>query len=178
MIHPLKDYIVSSGDSIAGFARRIGVSRQSVFRIIAGRQTPKPALARRIVEATGGAVSFETFYGARVADLSARRGEEGLNPDLLALVLRYVLGRVVATPAPLAPAMIDAAAEAVVNTHAALSKITTRRGPDRLAQALRPVLEEIRKEYPELRLRPERLDEAANAAGDLYFGSEPLIEPN
>jgi transcriptional regulator with XRE-family HTH domain len=179
MAHPLKVYIESSADTVAGFARRIGVARQTISRIIAGQQTPKPELARRIAEATGGAVPFEIFYGVQVADLAERRVfEEELDVDLLAPILRFVL-RTIADPSAPAPRgdTIDVAAEAVANTHAALARVTTRRGPDRLAQALRPVLEEIRKESPELLLPLERLDEAAASAGALYFQAKPLIQP-
>lgn len=177
MTHPLKDYIVASGDSVAGFARRVGASRQTISRIIAGRQSPKPELARRIAEATGGAVPLEALFGPRVTDLAERRAaEDALDVDLLAPILRFVL-RTIAGPSAPRPseATIDVAADAVAGTHAALARVTTRRGPDRLAQALRPVLEEIQKECPELLLPPERLDEAAASAGALYFQAKPLV---
>lgn len=177
MTHPLKDYIDASADTVAGFARLVGVSRQTISRIIAGRQSPKPDLARRIAEATGGAVPIETFYGPHVEDLAVRRAaEDALDVDLLALILRFVL-RTIASPSAPPPTdeTVNVAAEAVASTHAALARVTTRRGPDRLVQALRPVLEEILKECPELLLRQERLDEAATSAGALYFQAKPLI---
>ncbi|MEX0645503.1 MAG: helix-turn-helix transcriptional regulator [Parvularculaceae bacterium] len=177
MTHPLKDYIVATADTVAGFARRVGTSRQTISRIIAGLQSPKPDLARRIAEATGGAVPLEAFFGPRVEDLAGRRSaDDALDVDLLAIILRFVL-RTVADPSAPPPAdeTIDVAAEAVASTHAALARVTTRRGPDRLAQALRPVLEEIQKECPELLLSLERLDEAAASAGALYFQAMPLV---
>ena len=61
-MHPLKEYLKAVDEPVRDFAARVGASRQTLYRIIAGAQAPKPILARRIVEATGGAVSMDTLY--------------------------------------------------------------------------------------------------------------------
>lgn len=179
MTHPLQAYISASGDTLAAFAERAGVSQRSLARILSGGEAPEPDVARRVVEATGGAVSLAVLYGAsdaEIADLSLRQRGDGLDIELLAPVLRYVLKSVAGPGAVISSEVIGAAAEAVANTHDALARVTTRRGADRLVQALRPVLGEIQRDYPELGLLPERLDDAAALAGDLYCQAKPLLE--
>lgn len=181
MPHPLKDYIAATGDTLTAFAARIGVSRRTLSRIIARERAPRPEIARRIVEATGGAVSMAALFGAdesAVPDLAGRRLEESdVDVALLAQVLRHTLERVSeGRGRPPADALIEAAAEAVANTYAAMTAVTTRRGPDRLVQALRPVLEEILKDCPGLRLPRARLDEAARQASILYLEAKPRLQ--
>ncbi|MEM8935465.1 MAG: helix-turn-helix transcriptional regulator [Pseudomonadota bacterium] len=176
-MHPLRQYLAEVDEPIQEFARRVGASRQTLYRIIGGAQHPKPSLARRIVEATGGAVSFEVLYseqdapaaGGDVIGLAMRGNGDGLDRDRLRLSLAIVLGHLAPhqsnTPCE---ALAALAAEAVENTYEALSKVTTRQGPDRLNQALRPVLEEILRESatpPPATM----LDRGADLATQLYF---------
>lgn len=173
-MHPLKQYLYDVDEPIQDFARRVGVSRQTLYRIISGRQSPKPALARRIVEATGSAVDFETLYklgGQKVDVVGMRLNRDA--PPLERARLKVVLAIVVNHLSPAGQRSppedaIDIAAEAVVNTYIALSTVTTRQGPDRLRQALRPVLEEILQEYSD-RPPPSLLDQGAALATQLYF---------
>ena len=154
-MHPLGRYLKELEEPVQDFARRVGASRQTLYRIIRGAQAPKPTLARRIVEATGGAVDFEALYAGsgerpaeKVVTLDAGEREELLDQDRVRHALAIVISHLSPAGQPEPPdEAIDIAAEAVVNTYAALSNITTRRGPDRLCQALRPVLEEILREY-------------------------------
>lgn len=169
MPHPLRDFIAETNDTLTAFSRRIGVSRRTLSRILAGA-APRPDVARRIVEATGGAVAFDALYAsaAPVADLTALRRDDApdLDADLLTQVLGHVLG--VIAGRGIDPETAAAAAEAAVGTHAALAAVTTRRGRDRLAQALRPVLAETQKDCPELGLSRDRLDEAVRRTVLLY----------
>lgn len=60
-------------------------------------------------------------------------------------------------------------AEAVVNTYTAMAAVTTRFGPDRLRQALRPVIEEILTEYSGSVRSQLVLDRGAKLSAELYF---------
>ena len=174
-MHPLREYLKDVDEPIQDFARRVGASRQTLYRIIAGRQTPKPPLARRIVEATGGAVSFETLYrgqgfdNGEVVGLNAGAEEPLLDGERIRLALAIVINHLTPKDSPEPPEhAVDVAAEAVVNTYAALSAVTTRQGPDRLCQALRPVLEEILRDYS-APPPPLALERGAELATDLYY---------
>jgi len=176
-MHPLKQYLQDIDEPLQDFARRVGASRQTLYRIISGVQAPKPALARRIVEATGSAVAFEQLYVNKdqrsdIANLKAANDVDGLDRSRLKLVLAIVLNHLLPTDLPGSPEeLAEVAAEAVLNTYAALSTVTTRQGPDRLQQALRPVLEEILREFAG-RPPPTALDQGTGLAMQLYFQSE------
>ena len=181
-MHPLKEYLKAVDEPIRDFAARVGASRQTLYRIIAGAQAPKPILARRIVEATGGAVSMDTLYNggrsgaAIIVNLDRRDDAPILDCERVKNAVAAVVHHLSPPDAP-APsaAMVEIAAEAVVNTYVALSRLTTRQGPDRLAQALRPVLGEILQECG----RPassSALDRGADLGAQLYYqtaGSAP-----
>lgn len=176
-MHPLKRYLHDVEERVQDFAERVGASRQTLYRIIAGVQAPKPLLARRIVEATGGAVSLAMLYGAGGADviaMPAAREEAPLDAARLKLAIAVVVNhlRPEAAP-PAAPETLDIAAEAAVSTFAALSRLTTRQGSSRLAQALRPVLAEILKESGGL-ASASALDRGAELAAELYFQHRSL----
>ncbi|MFQ5562945.1 MAG: helix-turn-helix domain-containing protein [Parvularculaceae bacterium] len=183
--HPLKAYLQDAGETVSAFARRACVSRQTLYRIIAGEQIPKPALARRIVEATGETVALADLYvhaceteTRPIADFTTRRPDAPeLNESLLALTLDLVTRclRPAAEP-PLPAEALAMASEAMANTYTALSRVTTRRGQARLAQALRPVLEEILKEYAAPPPPARHLDQAAAAAAAIYYRCLPLRE--
>lgn len=57
--HPLAAYIDAAKLSNERFGRMVGLSRVSIHRIIAGKQTPSPESALAIVEATAGEVTLE-----------------------------------------------------------------------------------------------------------------------
>ncbi len=169
MTHPLEDYLAASGDAPSAFARRIGASAPALARILHGEKTSDLMLARRIVDATDGTVSLSDLCGGEIADLVALApGEKLIETALLAPVLKAALERLSGQPIP--DALARSGAEAAADTHAALARVTTRRGPDRLAQALRPVLEEILRESgASPPSEGARIEEAAQAAGALYF---------
>jgi DNA-binding XRE family transcriptional regulator len=179
-MHPLKQYLADVQESVADFGVRVGASRQTLYRIINGRQSPKPALARRIVEATGGAVMFDALFPrpeskgegrGEIAPLMMREGAE-LDHQRLKVALAAVVHHLTAQQAPdPSDRTIEIAAEAAANTYAALRPVTTRQGPDRLTQALRPVLEEILRECADPVPPPGALDRGAQLATDLYYQS-------
>jgi len=179
-MHPLKQYLRDIEESLQDFAERVGASRQTLYRIIGGGQVPKPPLARRIVEATGGVVSLETLYNGSGQDSAEVVGlhRPGHAPLLemerirlaVAVTVNHLMPQTVEPPPAEAIAI---AAEAVVNTYAALATVTTRQGPDRLGQALRPVLEEILREYGG-QAPPSALDRGADLAAQIYYQSTSL----
>lgn len=167
MPHPLEDYLAAAGDRVEDFAARVGVEAARLRRVIAGEEAPDPALARRIVEAAGGAVLFESLYGGEVAAFPAR-DDEAIDPVRLAPLVEAALRE---TGMAEADAVLAApvAAEAIADACAALARVTTRRGPDRLLQALRPVFAEILTETPDLCVPSDALDRAAALAAQRYF---------
>lgn len=70
----LDEFLSSSETTEAAFARRIGVAQQAVNRYRRGR-IPERAIMRRIVEATGGAVQPNDFYGIEGAGADLERRE-------------------------------------------------------------------------------------------------------
>lgn len=179
-MHPLKQYLRDVDERFQDFAERVGVSRQTLYRIVSGVQAPRPMLARRIVEATGGAVTLGMLYGqeaqgdAEVVNLNAKPDDAPLDTERLKLALAVVINHLRAEDsAPSGPDVLAIAAEAGANTYAALSRLTTRRGPARLGQALRPVLEEILKESGGVPA-PSALDRGAELAAELYFQHRAL----
>ena len=178
-MHPLKRYLHDVEERVQEFAERVGVSRQTLYRIIAGVQAPKPLLARRIVEATGGAVSLGMLYGegkggAEILAMPTVVDAAVLDPVRLKLAMAVVINHLRSAEASsVLPETLDVAAEATVNTYEALSRLTTRRGPARLAQALRPVLEEILKESGGA-APASALDRGSELAAELYFQERSL----
>lgn len=60
----LRAYLKAQGFTYEAFARRIGVANATtVWRYANGKRLPRPAVMRRITEATGGAVQPQDFYG-------------------------------------------------------------------------------------------------------------------
>jgi len=53
MEHALTTFRRENEISVADLAARVGSTRQTIYRIEAGEQTPSPALAGRIQEITG-----------------------------------------------------------------------------------------------------------------------------
>lgn len=175
-MHPLRIYLRDLSEPMRDFAKRVGVSRQTLYRIASGHQFPKPGLARRIVEATGGEVSFEALYEngddalGVVISFEKRQEDQPLDYERLRLAIAVVV-EYLAAPGleALHDEAIDMAVEAVINTYAALSKVTTRFGPDRLRQALRPVLEEILRDIGQDPPPARVLERCALLAAEFYF---------
>ncbi len=64
----LADYLDWKGVPAGDFARRIGVNeRESVRRYIAGTRIPAPAVMRKIMAETDGAVTANDFFIAAEA---------------------------------------------------------------------------------------------------------------
>jgi len=173
-MHPLKQYLYDVDERMQDFAERVGVSRQTLYRIISGVQAPKPMLARRIEEATGGAVTIGMLYGGDASgsadSVSAIPQGDGaaLDQERVKLAIAVAVNHLRPQPSLLPPAKtLDVAVEAVVNTYTALRKLTTRQGPSRLAQAVRPVLEEMLKETGSAPTSAA-LDHGAALAAELY----------
>ncbi len=57
--HPLESYLAREGETQVEFAARLGVSKQQVNNVLRGRAWFGRAVANRVVEITGGAVSLE-----------------------------------------------------------------------------------------------------------------------
>lgn len=55
-------YLTDHGHSDADFAARIGVTRQAIHRFKTGQRIPNRATMAKIVEATGGAVTPDSFF--------------------------------------------------------------------------------------------------------------------
>lgn len=177
IMHPLKQYLSEVEESIQSFAERVGASRQTLYRIMNCVHTPKPALARRIVEATGGAVTLDALYdgppgAAEIISLHPRFDEPLLDLGRLKAAMSVVIDHLRPPQRPAVSAdMLDIAAEAAAHTYAALSKVTTCQGPARLEQALRPVLEETLKECWGHHPRAA-LDRGASLAARLYLRAD------
>ena len=183
-MHPLRRYLQDVQEPVQDFAVRVGASRQTLYRIIGGTQAPKPALAHRIVQATGGAVSLGALYqggnanAVAVIDLLTEKNTKVLDTDRLRQVIATVVYHMTPPDSPDPPEeTAHIAAEAVSNTYAALSSVTTRQGPDRLRQALRPVLEEILREFGGTPPAPTALDRGTELAAQIYYRSWGLEQP-
>lgn len=147
MTHPAAEYLAASGEALDDFAARAGVSPARLAAIISHAVTPALADARRLAAATGGACVLEDFYRdspARVVDALGARRSGPPDAERLAEAVRQALA--VLAPDLAAGGGADlagAAADAVLNTYDALGGVTGGAAEDRLARALRAVLEEI-----------------------------------
>ena len=176
--HPLRLYLNDVGEPLQAFAERVDTSRQTLYRICNGNLVPRPQLAARIVEATGGAVTFNMLYGgadqrsAEVVQLVGREEAEAIDFGRMRTALTIVINHL--TPETVEPEadLVAIGVEAVSNTYEALASVTTLHGPDRLAQALRPVLEEMLKELT-VPLPSNSLDRGAELAAQMYFQTIP-----
>lgn len=170
MAHPLAAFIDETGDTLAAFAHRVGAPDDLMKAIVADEAAPDPMLARRIVDATCGAISFEQLMSGRetvVLDLSQRlTADSALDLGRLATAIRESHAEAFEVRIPAAE--FDIAAEAVAHTYAALARVTSERGVGRLAQALRPVLREILKDHGALPGDPQALEAAVLTAVERY----------
>lgn len=66
----LKQYLSGTGETISGFARRLGVSHATVSRLVHGHNGPSGMLAKKIMIVTDGKVTpldFEYRTAGRAA---------------------------------------------------------------------------------------------------------------
>lgn len=172
--HPLKSYLAEVNEPVQAFAERVGASRQTLYRVMNNDHPPSPPLAARIVEATGGAVTFNMLYGdtaqngADIVTLPSRDDAASLDYKRMTMAMTIVIDHLTPKNVSVEEDIVHIAVEASINTYAALSTVTTRQGPDRLAQALRPVLEEILQEL-KAPLSPSALERGADLAAQLYL---------
>ena len=171
--HPLKSYLSDVEEPLQAFAERVGASRQTLYRVMNGVHTPKPVLAARIVEATGGAITFDMIYGdtvqngAEIINLKPNADQDLLNYQRLHIAMTIVINHLTPKNVDADEDLVHVAVEAAINTYAALSTVTTRQGADRLSQALRPVLEETLQEL-KVPLSVSAVERGADLAAQLY----------
>ena len=168
----LAAYLRETRTSAAAFAKIIGIDAAQFGRIMAGDEPVDATVARRIVDASGGALLLGDLTNAQnaVVDFRQRFASEADDievatlAEILATILPVLLGGGRRKGDDRLPALV---AEAVAHTYLALSTVTTRRGADRLVQALRPVFAEILSESGAAPA-PDRLDHIVRQAADLY----------
>jgi len=59
--HPLSEYVARSGVSISDLAKRAGVSRMTIYRLIKGEQNATISLLEQVSAATGGNVPISAL---------------------------------------------------------------------------------------------------------------------
>lgn len=180
----LLTYLRETRTTPKAFAKLIGVDAERFDEMLAGATRIEPQVAQRMVDATGGALLMQELVdqSAAAANVLDMRGRFAGNADIDAQRLETILAEIL--PALLGgfrrkgddqlPAL---AAEAAVHTYAALSTVTSRRGADRLIQALRPVFAEILEDFGAPQPARARLDGAARRAVGLYFQAPPKKRP-
>ncbi|MEX6632345.1 helix-turn-helix transcriptional regulator [Hyphococcus lacteus] len=145
-MHPLKQYLIDVDEGIQEFSERVGVSRQTLYRIVTKKQMPKPDLARRIVEATGGAVSLEVIYGGDGlrSGVFTRAEDIALDHERLKLAIAISVNHLWGEHKELlGEQVINDAAEATRLIYAALCKFSVQRARPELALAFMPVFKEV-----------------------------------
>ena len=78
----LVEYLTVSGITLSNFAKSVGVSQASMSRYTAGNRVPRPAILRRIVAASDGAVQANDFFAPRDGPPPEAGGEAGPGPVL------------------------------------------------------------------------------------------------
>lgn len=178
----LETYLRETRTTPKAFAKLIGVEAERLARIIEGAEPVDAALARRMVDATGGALILEDLAaesaaaGVVVLDMRSRLAfdENEIDAGWLAKVLAECLPSLVGGNRRKGDDRLPGlAADAAVNTYLALSTVTTRRGADRLVQALRPVFAEILEDLSAPKSARLKVDQMARQAADLYFQGRP-----
>lgn len=162
----LEDFLEASGEELDTFAARAGVEPHRLYAIVTGEERADLTCARRIVLAAGGGLALEDILdgadGADIIDGDFGAATEPLDVARLSLAVAPELQG-------LGPEFCEAAVEAIANTYDALGPVTSRQGPDRLLQALRAVLEEIRRECG-VRSPQSEIETAARLSARRYFG--------
>lgn len=181
-VETLLTYLRETRTTPKAFAKLIGVDAERLLRILDGAEPIDAGLARRMVDATGGALTLEDLAadgrspGTVVVDMRSRIASDGVEIDAerLAKVLAACLPSLIGGNRRKGDDRLPGlAADAAIHTYLALSTVTTRRGADRLAQALRPVFAEILEDLTAPRSAHQKLDRAARQAADLYFQARP-----
>ena len=176
-MHPLKRYLLEVEEPIQQFADRVRTSRQTLYRIFQGLQTPKPDLAKRIVAATDGDVTLNDIYKPNPNTRLTGDGLQKVYIDKhrIRKALAIVVGHLTKQDKEDLPSeKIDIAVEVVITTYAALSRVTKRDGPHRLRQAYRPVLEELYVDITGAPPPPKALDAGAELAAKIYYQALPF----
>ncbi len=177
----LLTYLRETRTTPMAFAKLIGLDADRFERMLAGEERIDLSIAQRMVDATGGALYLTELAEDRRADpvivdmrrqFAAGGGEIDVErlAEILAICLPLLVGGGRRKGDDRLPGL---AAEAAANTYAALATVTTRRGADRLIQALRPVFSEILEESAAVRPAHDRLDDVTRQAADLYFQARP-----
>jgi hypothetical protein len=170
----LLDHLAATGDRPADFARRIGLEPEILQRALEGGAMLDRSVLLRIIDLSGGALTLADLDGeagvAEVADFRARfAAKDEIDIEALTSALAEALlplfGGMRRKGDEFLPRL---AAEATAGAYDALSTITTRRGADRLAQALRPVVEEILAELSAPSSLKNRVEEAVGQATVRY----------
>ncbi|NWG90954.1 MAG: hypothetical protein HXY21_00390 [Parvularculaceae bacterium] len=159
------------------FAKLIGVDADRLERMLEGKEPVDAGIAQRMVDATGGAlilaeltadqaradvvIDLRNRFASDDEEIDVGRLEAILKPSLVSL-----LGGGRRRGDDHLPGL---AAEAAAHTYVALSTVTTRRGADRLAQALRPVFAEILADFEAPASLTARLEKEARRAAETYF---------
>lgn len=174
----LETYLRETGTSADDFAKLIGVDADAFDMMLEGTAPIEACIARRMVDATGGALQLDDLAGeeadsaASVIDFRAQFAssdaavDAGRLEDVLKASLPSLLGGARRAGDEYLPRL---AAEAAAATYIALSTITSRSGADRLAQALQPVFSEILEEMAAPSSRHRLIAAQALAAAELYF---------
>lgn len=169
-MHPLRRYLTSIEEPITDFAARVGASRQTLHRIISRSQAPKPALARLIVEASGGAVSWEALYqNVQHAPEKSAQDAPGLDRARLKVAIAAIYDHFAPEgAAPIPDVLIGAGVKAVIEIYESLSLLSDRSDQEQLGQALRPVLECVLNRGG-TRLPPMAVERTVKLGIELYF---------
>lgn len=163
------------------FARLIGLDVRRFERILSGEEAVDPSVAHRMVDATGGALQlsdliFQPTAATTVVDLrGCFAGETAdIDTDLLTGILATLLPKLIGGARRAGDEHLPRlAADAAAHTYLALSTVTTRRGPERLIQALQPVFAEILEDLSAPEPARRRLQRTSEEAAALYFQAQP-----
>ena len=61
-MHPLDEWIINQVSTRKEFAGKLDISVATLSRYLSRDRVPKPEIMRKIIEATGGAITPENFY--------------------------------------------------------------------------------------------------------------------
>lgn len=180
-MEPLLTYLRETRTTPKAFAKLIGLDADRLQKMLDGETPVEPAIAQRMVDATGGALLLEELTAfdesaSVVVDLRSRfaSGADDIDAGALTEILRTALPSLLGGGRRKGDDRLPAlAAEAAAHTYLALSTVTTRFGADRLFQALRPVFAEILEESGAPAASRRRIDEEARRAVDAYFQARP-----
>lgn len=69
-MNAFKEYLISTGQTVAEFATRAKISAQAVYKYASGERRPREAHFYKLVEASNGSLSWGTFYPAALKEFS------------------------------------------------------------------------------------------------------------